>query len=183
MVVLETMAAISLVKGAVSAVNAALETADDASGIYNGLDKLFRHREAAEGHITKAKKAKPSRLSQIFSRTTKEDIDDDLSVGAVAAAVLEKKQLDRQILNLGIRIDNKFGVGTWDEILALRADRIKERDEDRAKSAAAKKAADKDFLDALKRYAKIAGQVILILGGASLAGWLVWVNRCVSGTC
>ena len=55
-----------------------------------------------------------------------EDENDDLSVGAVATMVLEQKKLDREILNLGIRIDNKFGQGTWTEILETRKKMIEE---------------------------------------------------------
>tara|TARA_B100000424_G_C22730378_1_gene396068 strand:- start:341 stop:706 length:366 start_codon:yes stop_codon:yes gene_type:complete len=62
----------------------------------------------------------------MFNKKMHEDEDDDLSVGAVATMVLEQKKMDREILNLGIRIDNKFGEGTWDEILETRKKMIAE---------------------------------------------------------
>ena len=112
----ESLAAFALVKGAVDAVKSAVDTAQDVQGISSGLDALFHHRDAAARELKKKEKtAKPkSKLHKFFSKKTGEDTEDELSVGAVAAMVLEQKKIDRDILNLGIRIDNKFGEGTWD---------------------------------------------------------------------
>ena len=137
----ESLAAFALVKGAVDAVKSAVDTAQDVQGISAGLDALFHHRDAAARELKKKEKpTKPkSKLHNFFSKKTGEDTEDELSVGAVAAMVLEQKKIDRDILNLGIRIDNKFGEGTWDEILVTRKALLEERKEKRkkAKEAAA----------------------------------------------
>ena len=65
-------------------------------------------------------------MRAMFNKKMNEDEDDDLSVGAVATMVLEQKKMDREIMNLGIRIDNKFGEGTWTEILETRKKMIEE---------------------------------------------------------
>ena len=185
MVVAETMIAFSLVKGAVELCKNALDTAEAVKGIYSGLDQLFKHRDAASRAIAEKKKqVKPkSKLRQMFTRTTQEDDDDDLSVGAVAAMVIEQKKLDREILNLSIRINNKFGSGTWEEI---REQKLAERKVQKAKD---KKAAKQKALDdeethqRIYRYAlEFLKIVFVVLLGIGMA-YTVWINRCQGAGC
>tara|TARA_Y100001963_G_C6488456_1_gene312288 strand:- start:220 stop:585 length:366 start_codon:yes stop_codon:yes gene_type:complete len=79
----------------------------------------------------------------MFNKKMHEDEDDDLSVGAVATMVLEQKKMDREIMNLGIRIDNKFGEGTWTEILETRKKMIEEHN----KQVQAQKELDKQHAE------------------------------------
>jgi hypothetical protein len=125
--VAEILAGIALAKSAVSGIKSMIDTANDVGDIAHHIDNLFKSRDQVKRDINKNKNKKPkSKLRSMFNRTMKEDEDDDLSVGAVATMVLEQKKMDREILNLGIRIDNKFGEGTWDEILETRKKMIVE---------------------------------------------------------
>jgi len=178
----ESLAAFALVKGAVDAVKSAVDTANDVQGISAGLDALFHHRDAAARELKKKEKtAKPkSKLHKFFSKKTGEDTEDELSVGAVAAMVLEQKKIDRDILNLGIRIDNKFGEGTWDEILATRETLLEERKATRKKAkeaAAAQALEDEAFYDKIIRCIIEAGKLIGVLAAAVIAGAIIWMNR------
>tara|TARA_R110000737_G_scaffold38095_1_gene57956 strand:- start:269 stop:832 length:564 start_codon:yes stop_codon:yes gene_type:complete len=179
----ESMAAFALVKGTIDAVKAAVDTANDVQGISSGLDALFHHRDAAAKELKKKKKpTKPkSKLHKFFSKKTgEEDTEDELSVGAVAAMVLEQKKIDRDILNLGIRIDNKFGEGTWDEILATREALLAERKEKRKKAreeASAQALEDEAFHDKIIRCVIEAGKLIAVLAAAIIAGAIIWMNR------
>ena len=178
----ESMAAFALVKGAVDAVKSAMDTADDVKGIYAGLDALFHHRDAMGHEIKKKEKAtKPkSKLAQFFGKKMGDDADDDLGVGAVAAMVLERKKIDRDIENLGIRIDNKFGEGTWDEILATRETLLQERKEKRKKAkeaAAAHAKEDEEFYDKIIHWIIEFGKFIAIAVFASIVGYTIWINR------
>jgi len=187
MVVAETMLAISLVKGGIDLVKGALDSAEDVKGIYNGLDQLFAHKDEVDKQLVAKKKAvKPkSKLHQLFVKTTQED-DDDLSVGAVAAMVIEQKKLDREILNLSIRINNKFGDGTWEEIIGIREQKLEDR---RVQHVKDRKAAKQKALEAeemhqrMYRYAleflKIVGVIII----AAVMFYAVWVNRCQGVSC
>ena len=184
----ESMAAFALVKGTIDAVKAAVDTAQDVQGISSGLDALFHHRDAAARELKKkAKTAKPkSKLHKFFSKKTGEDEEDELSVGAVAAMVLEQMKIDRDILNLGIRIDNKFGEGTWDEIIQTRDKLLEERKEKRRKAkeaAAAQALEDEAFYDKIIRCIVEAGKLIAIFIGVSIAGAVIWMNRCTGGDC
>jgi hypothetical protein len=185
MVIAESLLVFSLVKGAVDAVKSALDTAEDVQGIYKGLDALFNHKDAAEREIEKKKPRPESKLHAFFSKKMGDD-DDDLSVGAVAAMVLEKKKLDRAIENLGIRIDNKFGPGTWDEILATRDKMLEDRaakQRDEKKAAAAQAHNEDKFWDTILYWvveASKLGAVLIVAGG--IIYW-VWSSRCTEGTC
>ncbi len=176
------MAAFALVKGTIDAVKAAVDTAQDVQGISAGLDALFHHRDAAARELKKKERtAKPkSKLHKFFSKKTGEDTEDELSVGAVAAMVLEQKKIDRDILNLGIRIDNKFGEGTWDEIIQTRDNLLEERREKRKKAkeaAAAQALEDEAFYDKIIRCIIEAGKLIGVLAAAVIAGAIIWMNR------
>tara|TARA_R110000796_G_scaffold99361_1_gene207421 strand:+ start:1044 stop:1610 length:567 start_codon:yes stop_codon:yes gene_type:complete len=178
----ESMAAFALVKGTIDAVKAAVDTANDVQGISSGLDALFHHRDAAARELKKQKKiAKPkSKLHKFFSKKMGEDEEDELSVGAVAAMVLEQKQVDRQIENLGIKIDNKYGLGAWDEILATREALLAERKEQRKKAreaAAAQALEDEAFHDKIIRCIVEAAKLIAVLAATVIVGAIVWSNR------
>jgi hypothetical protein len=182
MVIAESMAAFALVKGAVDAIKSAMDTADDVKGIYSGLEALFHHKDAVDREVKKKKKhTKPrSKLAQFFGKKMGDDTDDDLGVGAVAAMVLEQKKIDRDILNLGIRIDNKFGEGTWDEILATREKLLEERKEKRKKAkeaAAAHAKEDQEFYDKVFYWIIEFGKFIAIAVVASISAYLIWINR------
>ena len=125
--VAEILAGLALAKSAVSGIKSMIDTANDVSDIAHHIDDLFKSRDQVKRDIHKNQNKKPqSKMRAMFNRKMHEDEDDDLSVGAVATMVLEQKKMDREILNLGIRIDNKFGEGTWDEILETRKKMIAE---------------------------------------------------------
>ena len=107
MVVAESLAIFAVAKKTVELVSSAVDTAENATSLYQGLDKLFHVRDQVDKVVAKQKPKKPvSKLRAFFSATTGEDVEDELSVGNVAAMVVEKKRLDRKILNLSIKIDN-----------------------------------------------------------------------------
>ena len=125
--VAEILAGIALAKSAVTGIKSMIDTANDVGDIAHHIDNLFKSRDQVKRDIHKNQNKKPkSKMRSMFTKTTGEDEDDDLSVGAVATMVLEQKKMDREILNLGIRIDNKFGEGTWTEILETRKRMIEE---------------------------------------------------------
>jgi hypothetical protein len=184
----ESLAAFALVKGAVDAVKSAVDTANDVQGISAGLDALFHHRDAAAKELKKKQKtSKPkSKLHSFFSKKTGEDEEDELSVGAVAAMVLEQKKIDRDILNLGIRIDNKFGPGTWDEILATRDKMLEDRaakQRDEKKAAAAQALKEDKFWDTILYWVVEASKLSAVLVVAGGIIYWVWSSRCTEGTC
>ena len=111
----------------IKAVNEALKTANEVKDIGHALEGLFHH---LDGKPEKKKKQKTfSKLRQALSTETHTDVEDDTSLGAVAADVLEQKKMERQIYNLSVRIDNRFGEGSWKQILEERDRRLQEKAE------------------------------------------------------
>jgi len=166
MVVVETISAVMMVKSAIEGISAALETTKDISGLYKGIDALFHGRDAMgkEGDAD----------------------EEDLSVEAIAKGVLLRKALDRKIYNLGIRIDNKFGRGTWDEIVETREERVKARDE-RLKVQKAQHEIEREKQEARRevivKVLKETGTLLAVIVVIGLIGWFVWSLRCKDGTC
>ena len=186
MVVAESLAIFALAKKTIDLVSTAVDTAESAGSLYHGLDKLFHVKDQVAKHVNKKPEKAKSKLRHFFNKTTHEDEDDELSVGSVAAMVLEQKKLDRQILNLSIRIDNKFGTGTWDEILKTREKLLEERAEKKKtarKAAKKKKIEEKEFWDKVVHYFIEFFKLVFVLASAYGIGWIIWVNRCTEGNC
>lgn len=186
MVVAESLAVFALAKKTIEMVSSAVDTAESATSLYSGLDKLFHVRDQIDQAVKQKPKKPKSKLRAFFNATTQEDVKDETSVGSVAAMVLEKKALDRKILNLGIRIDNKYGTGTWDEILATRERLIDERKEQAVlakKKAKQKELEEKEFWSRIGGYLLEFCKLVFVLGAAWGIGWIIWVNRCTSGNC
>jgi|TARA_R110000851_G_scaffold126170_6_gene257448 pantothenate kinase len=176
MVIAETMLAASLLKGAITSVKSLLNSAQDVQSIYKGLDVLFTYRDAASKELEEQKK-----------RNTD---DEDLSITSIAASVLEQKRLDRQIANIGAKIDNKFGLGTWQEIIDLREKKIEEREvsrkvtKEKAKKVAKKKKEHrKDLTNKIYIYSVEFIKVVFLVSVAIGLGYIVWTNRCQGTTC
>ena len=178
--VAEILAGIALAKSAVSGIKGMLDTANDVNDIAHHIDNLFKSRDQVKRDIHKNQNAKKpkSKMRLMFNRTMHEDEDDDLSVGAVATMVLEQKKMDREIMNLGIRIDNKFGEGTWTEILETRKKMIEEHN----KQVQAQKELDKqhakethDFW--IKVWTWTWQITIVITALLALWGWLAYASK------
>jgi hypothetical protein len=181
-----TLAAISLIKGAVSAINGALEAKDDIANVYSGIDKLFHARDQLDHHIKKPPPKPKSKLQNFFNRKLGEDVEDDLSLGAIASLVTEQKRVDRLILNMSIRIDNVYGPNTWQEILDTRDAKLKERAEERAANKIRQREAAEQHKKDQAKFLNVLLQIfymIMLVGVTYVIGYLIYVNRCTSEVC
>ncbi len=142
MVIAEAVAIVGGLKAATSACKTAINTAKDISEIATHLNTIFNHKEAAEKRLKAIPQKKSKKLLSFFSRKTGEDEEDDTSIASAMNAVVQQKILDREILNLSIKINNKFGAGTWQAIVKEREKRVNaKRERDRkSKELANKKA-------------------------------------------
>ena len=177
--VVEILAGIALAKSAVSGIKSAIDTAKDVNDIAHHIDDLFRGQDQIRKKVSRGKKSKPkSKMRSMFSRKMGEDEDDDLSVGAVATMVLEQKKMDREILNMGIRIDNKFGRGTWDEILTTRKRLLEEH---KAKVAKQKKIDKEQAEESNEFWGKVwlfTWQSFVVVAAILVMwGWLASISR------
>ena len=178
MVIAETAIIIGGLKTAINACKGAVDTAKDIQDIAGHLNTIFNHKEAAEKKLSKPEKKKKNKLLAFFSRKTGEDEDDETSIAAAMDAVVQKKILDREILNLSIKINYRFGPGTWQAIINERDKRIKAKKEKETKAREQEKkkiaASDKFWGKVLVEGGKII-LLILVVGGVYL--WLSRANH------
>jgi len=177
--VAEILAGIALAKSAVSGIKSMIDTANDVGDIAHHIDNLFKSRDQVKRDIHKNQNKKPkSKLRAMFTKTMGEDEDDDLSVGAVATMVLEQKKMDREILNLGIRIDNKFGEGTWTEILETRKKMIAEHKKQVEAQKEMDKVHDKEVHDFWIKIWTWTWQItVVVMSVLALWGWLAYASK------
>lgn len=161
-------AGFAIAKKSIELCRSALETSDDISGIAGHLDNLFQQRDKAHQNIEDAKnKKKKTKLQSYLASKTGGD-DSDTSISAITSEIVEQKQTERAILNLSIQINNKFGEGTWEQILRVRAERVKEKKERQVKAKAyldKKKKADAIFWDKVLTAIWQTAIVLIIFGG------------------
>ena len=177
--VAEILAGIALAKSAVTGIKSMIDTANDVGDIAHHIDNLFKSRDQVKRDIHKNQNKKPkSKMRSMFTKTTGEDEDDDLSVGAVATMVLEQKKMDREILNLGIRIDNKFGEGTWTEILETRKKMIAEHKKQVEAQKEMDKQHDKEVHDFWIKVWTWTWQITTVITTIlALWGWLSYASK------
>ena len=152
------------------------KSAKGVKDIAQGLDQLFKAQEDEQ----KAEKGKPkSRTQQVINIRAKEGdeaFDDETSLGSVAADVLEKEQIARNLKALEREIDNKWGKNTFKKIELERSKRIAEKHKKKreAQQEAQRRAEEEEFF--WKRIAletmKAISLIIFLGGGIYLLMYL-----------
>ena len=132
-----------------------------------------------------------SALDNIFSLTTKAEKAKKAAAGgssykSVIADVVTERNNQTLLRNLSIDVDDKYGFGTWAAIQAEHERRIVVVEENKVKAAKelrAKRKADKEFWDKVLYWVGEFGKLLLVLGICGGAGYIIWINRCLSGNC
>ena len=132
-----------------------------------------------------------SALDNIFSLTTKAEKAKKAAAGgssykSVIADVVTERNNQTLLRNLSIDVDDKYGFGTWAAIQAEHERRIVVVEENKVKAAKelrAKRKADKEFYDKVLYWMGEFGKLLLVLGICGGAGYIIWINRCLSGNC
>ena len=137
------------IAAAIATTRTLVKSAKGIKDIAQGMDQLFA---AQEEHKKAEEKGKPkSRTQQVINIRAKEGdeaFDDETSLGSVAADVLEKEQIARNLKALQREIDNKWGKGTFKKIEVERSKRIAEkhkRQREKKEEAMRKAEAEKSF--------------------------------------
>jgi len=144
-----------------------IEMSSDIKDVASALDNIFSLTKKAE----KAKKAAAA---------------GDSSYKSVIADVVTERNNRTLLRNLSIDVDDKYGFGTWSAIEQEHERRIAAEEENKVKAAKqlkAKKKSDKEFYDKVLYWLGEFGKLILVLGLSGGAGYIIWINRCVSGNC
>ena len=150
MVVAEVLAGIALVKSSVDFIKSNIDTAKDIGEIAGAIDGLFQGAEQCQ-----KQRNKKSGVS----------VKDQFGINSVAQEVIDAKLAEEKLQEMRTLVDMRFGPGTWQSILDLRAKRIQEEKEARRLRAIQKRKEEQEFWEQMKMIAIVVG-CIIIGGGA-----------------
>ena len=140
------LAGIALVQQSVEFIKKNINTAQDISQIFDMVDNALNGQQ----QINKERWGNKTLIG---------------SHKSAAHAVIDAKLANEQIEEMKNLIDMRFGFGTWQEILKLRADRIREEAEEDKRLQREKRKRKADLVETM--------QIIGIAGGGVLAVFLV----------
>jgi hypothetical protein len=140
------LAGIALVQQSVEFIKKNINTAQDISQIFDMVDNALNGQQ----QINKERWGNKTLIG---------------SHKSAAHAVIDAKLANEQIEEMKNLIDMRFGFGTWQEILNLRADRLREEAEDEKRLQREKRKRKADLIETM--------QIIGIAGGGVLAVFLI----------
>ena len=133
MVVAEILTGIALVQKSVEFIKSNISTAKDIKDIAKQIDGFFEGEEQMN-----KKQGKGMGIAQQFG------------IESTASDFIDRKLLEEQRYELKLLIDNRFGHGTWNQILSERADKIKQAKEAQRQAKLEAKKQKEEVLEALK---------------------------------
>ena len=145
MVVAEVLAGIALVKSSVDFIKSNIDTAKDIGEIAGAIDGLFQGAEDCQ-----KQRNKKSGVS----------VKDQFGINSVAQEVIDAKLAEEKLQEMRTLVDMRFGPGTWQSILDLRAKRIQEEKEARRLAANARRKEQEEMWEQLKIGAIVIGAII-----------------------
>ena len=174
--VVEVLAGIALVSSAVKGIKSSIETAKDIKDIAGSIDDLLTGVEQIDKKAKVIQKKGRAGQWQNFLRmkfSSVKETGDGTSIQEIAAEVIEQKHAERELWQMQLLINKKFGANTWNDIIIMRKQRIEELEKKRhklrylAREKAAKTAA------MWKKIFKEAGNVLILvaLAGGAYALW------------
>ena len=149
MVVAEILTGIALVQKSVEFIKSNISTAKDIKDIAKQIDGFFEGEEQMN-----KKQGKGMGIAQQFG------------IESTASDFIDRKLLEEQRYELKLLIDNRFGHGTWNQILSERADKIKQAKEAQRQAKLEAKKQREEVFEAIKWVALTLlgiGVVVLVL--------------------
>ena len=149
MVVAEILTGIALVQKSVEFIKSNISTAKDIKDIAKQIDGFFEGEEQMN-----KKQGKGMGIAQQFG------------IESTASDFIDRKLLEEARYELKLLIQDRFGYGTWEQILAERAEKIKQAKEAQRQAKLQAKKQREEVLEALKWVAIIllgVGITILLL--------------------
>jgi hypothetical protein len=119
------LAELSLAIAAVKGVGELIDSAKSVAEVASSLDSALNLSDKAK----KKEAAKPKGKTEIRINKHLEQFEDNTdgestNLGAIVQEVTDAKALNNELWRLGVRLDVKWGKGTWDKILDIRAKRL-----------------------------------------------------------
>ena len=177
MVIAETLVGIQLVKSAVTGIKEVIHTCQDIHEISHHIDNVFSGQEHIDKKIAEKKKKAQSIIAgkwQTFiGKKIGGDEGDGTSIQEIAAEIIEKKQAQKEIRNMSLMLNARFGADTWTTILKTRQERIKERDERLKRQAEEAKDRAYENRKKFKKALQEFGKLLIIIGVALGMYWYI----------
>ena len=129
MVIAETLVGIQLVKASVSGIKEVINTCQDISELSHHIDNVFSGQEHVDKKIAAKKKPQGKWNKFIGSRLRTDDEGDGTSIQEIAAEIIEKKTIAKEMRSMSLLLNSRFGADTWSTIMKTRMERLKEREE------------------------------------------------------
>ncbi len=152
----EVLTGIALVRSSVSFIKENIQTCKDVSEMIQSVDSLLE----GEDQINKDRSKKDGVT-----------IKDQLGIKGVAHEVIDAKLAAELRWEMRVLIDNRFGAGTFQEIVNLRAKRIQEAKEEAKKLAKINKQKQEELFEMI---AVVLG--VIIVGGLILTVFATWLR-------
>ena len=154
MVVAEVLTGIALVKQATDFIKSNIDTVRDIGEIGDTIENLFLGEEQCQ-------KARANKSGM--------GMGDQLGIKSVAQEVIDAKLAQEKMQEMRVMIDNRFGPGTWQSIVDLRAKRIREAREAADAARKQKMKEQKEFQENM-----IQAGIVFLIVGAMIAAFL-WI--------
>ena len=164
MVVAETLAGLALINSTVKGIKGVITTAKDMSEIARQIDSLFKGKEEVKKQSHPLSSKWDSFLNKTIGSTA-----DRLSLGAIAKETIEEKLAEEQIRKVRRMVNQRFGLGTWEDILLERQHRIEEHNKELKAERIKKNKITKQWYKALE----IIGSLILVVGGCFITFYII----------
>lgn len=158
MVVAEVLTGIALVKQSVDFIKSNINTINDIRDITDQVENLFVGEEQIQKQ--RAKKAGMG-------------MGDQLGIKNVAQEVIDAKLAQEKMQEMRNMIDLRFGPGTWQSIVDLRAKRIREERVRREEERKERIRKQKEFNETLQQ--ALIG-VFVVGGMLGAAFWVIWLS-------
>ena len=164
MVVAETLAGLALINSTVKGIKGVITTAKDMSEIAGQIDSLFKGKEEVKKQSHPLSSKWDSFLNKTIGSTA-----DRLSLGAIAKETIEEKLAEEQIRKVRRMVNQRFGLGTWEDILLERQHRVEQHKKQLDKQKRNKSELTKKWYKALE----IIGSLILVVGGSFITFYII----------
>ena len=125
MVLAELSLAIAAVKGVGELIDSAKSVAEVASSLDSALNLSDK---AKKKELAKPKGKTETRINKQLEKFEDNTDGESTNLGAIVQEVTDAKALKIELWRLGVKLDVKWGEGTWDKILEIRRKRLEKQE-------------------------------------------------------
>ena len=175
--VAEVLAGIALVSSAVKGIKSSIDTAKDIKDIAGSIDDLMTGAEQVEKKAKAVQRKGKAGQWQNFLRlkfNSVEETGDGTSIQEIAAEVIEQKQVEKEMFQMQLLVNKKFGANTWGDIIILRNQRIEELQKRRNKAKALAKERAEASAKRWKKVFKETFNIIILIAVLGGIGYTLW---------